>query len=67
MRHPDDVQVVPELERLTWARVLCFYGEDEKDSACRDIQEAERGKRDAWTTVPLPGGHHLGGAYRAVG
>jgi type IV secretory pathway VirJ component len=70
VRHPDDVQVVPEIERLGWARLLCFYGEDESDSACRDIREAGSGKREAaaaWTVVPLPGGHHFGGAYRTVG
>jgi type IV secretory pathway VirJ component len=70
VRHPDDVQVVPAIERLSWARVLCFYGEDETHSACRDIREAGSGKRAgsvAWTVVALPGGHHFAGAYRTVG
>jgi type IV secretory pathway VirJ component len=65
VRHPDDVPVVPEIARLTWAHLLCFYGEDETDSACRAIAGDTSGRR--WTAVALPGGHHFGGAYRAVG
>ncbi len=65
VRHAGDVQVVPEIERLGWARLLCFYGEDETDTACRAMQPATTGR--AWTTVALPGGHHFAGAYRTVG
>lgn len=30
-----DLPVLPEVERLGWTRVLCVYGDDEKDSLCR--------------------------------
>jgi type IV secretory pathway VirJ component len=75
VRHRDDVPVVPELERLTGAPVVCFYGEDETDSACRprdvgpagtagSVEETDVGRR--LSDVALPGGHHFGGAYRQV-
>ena len=60
VHHADDVAVVPELEKLSWVPVLCFYGDEESDSACRQSRVASRG------AVPLPGGHHVGGAYREV-
>jgi type IV secretory pathway VirJ component len=34
---PTDLPVAPELERLRGTRILCVYGDDEKDSACRGI------------------------------
>lgn len=60
VHHADDVAVVPELDRLSWAPILCFYGEEETDTACRQSPVASRG------AVPMPGGHHVGGAYREV-
>ncbi len=59
VRRPDDVAVVPELRRVSGVPVLCFYGEGETDSACL--------RSPAGTTaVPMPGGHHVGGAYTEV-
>lgn len=40
VRRATDLPVQPELERLRGMRILCVYGEDERDSACRG---AERG------------------------
>ncbi len=60
VRRPDDVAVVPELQKLSWVPVLCFYGEEETDSACLRSTVASGG------AVPMPGGHHVGGAYREV-
>jgi len=60
VHHADDVAVVPELEKLSGVPMLCFYGEDETGSACRQSRVASRG------AVPMPGGHHVGGAYREV-
>jgi type IV secretory pathway VirJ component len=51
---------VPEISRLRGLRLLCVYGTDEKDSACHDLPP------DLATTVAMPGGHHFGGAYRAI-
>ena len=83
VRHADDVPVVPEIERLGWAHLIWFYGEDETDSACPAVRDAGREKREAegrdssrhrlpapppeWTAVALPGGHHFEGAYREIG
>jgi type IV secretory pathway VirJ component len=50
----------PEIERLTGLRVLCFYGEDETDSACRLVHPG------AATVVRVPGGHHFGGSYESL-
>jgi type IV secretory pathway VirJ component len=36
-RRATDLPVAPELERLRGTRILCVYGDDEKDSACRGI------------------------------
>ncbi|HEY7636166.1 MAG TPA: AcvB/VirJ family lysyl-phosphatidylglycerol hydrolase [Gemmatimonadales bacterium] len=55
-----DRPTVPEIQRLQGMRVLCVYGADEQDSACRDLP------RGLAVTVELPGGHHFGGAYREV-
>ncbi|MBX6332508.1 MAG: cutinase family protein, partial [Gemmatimonadaceae bacterium] len=33
----DDLMTVPEIEKVHGPRVLCFYGEDEKESACRAL------------------------------
>lgn len=49
--------VLPEVEKLQGKRVLCLYGEGEKDSLCTSVD----------TTVVevtrLPGGHHFDGGY----
>jgi type IV secretory pathway VirJ component len=55
-----DRPTVPEIQRLRGLRLLCVYGADEKDSACRDLP------RNLAITMELPGGHHFGGAYREV-
>ncbi len=61
VRRPTDRDVAPEIERLGWTRVLCFYGTDETDTGCRALP------RSAGTVVPITGGHHLGGQYREIG
>jgi type IV secretory pathway VirJ component len=55
-----DRPTVPEIARLRGMRLLCVYGADEEDSACRDLSPGLA------TTIELPGGHHFGGAYRKV-
>jgi type IV secretory pathway VirJ component len=39
-RRATDLPVAPELERLRGTRILCVYGADEKDSACRGVERA---------------------------
>jgi type IV secretory pathway VirJ component len=57
----DDLPVLPELERLRGTvRMLCVYGTDEEESACRDADPTlvERVARD--------GGHHFDGDYASL-
>ena len=49
---------VPEIRHLRGIRLLCIYGTDEDDSACRDLPP------DLATVLRVPGGHHFGGAYQ---
>jgi type IV secretory pathway VirJ component len=58
--HRADRPTVPEIDRLHDLRVLCFYGTDETDSACRQLP------RGVATVIALPGGHHFNGAYDEI-
>jgi type IV secretory pathway VirJ component len=60
-KRPSDLPVAPELARLRGTRMLCVYGSDEKDSACRAadpslIERVERG-----------GAHHFDKDYAGLG
>ena len=57
---PDDLLVPPALERLRGTRLVCVYGQDEDDSACRDADPTlvER--------VGRPGAHHFDGDHAAL-
>ncbi|MBI3248045.1 MAG: flippase-like domain-containing protein [Deltaproteobacteria bacterium] len=49
--------VLPEVEKLQGAKILCFYGSEEADSLCKDLAPSlARG-------VLLKGGHHFDGNY----
>jgi type IV secretory pathway VirJ component len=52
--------ILPEAEKLRGAKVLCLFGEEEKESLCRDLDQGivER--------MVLKGGHHFGGHYRTI-
>ncbi len=50
-------KVVPEVQKLKGLNVLCIYGEDEDDSACKLLD------RKAVTVVEMKGGHHFSGDY----
>jgi type IV secretory pathway VirJ component len=52
--------VLPEVEKLQDLRTLCFYGEQESESLCRDMLPA------AMNRIPLSGGHHFGGQYEVI-
>jgi type IV secretory pathway VirJ component len=56
----DALPVLPEVAQLDPARVQCFYGEEEDDSACRAaaFDGAER--------IETAGGHHFDGDYAAL-
>ena len=49
--------VLPEVEKLRGKRMLCVYGEEEKDTLCKSIDPA------FVDVIRLPGGHHFDGGY----
>ena len=51
----------PEVEKLKGTRLLCFYGEEETDSLCRDLGPTVA------KVVAMRGGHHFAGNYDAIG
>ena len=48
---------MPEVMKLGDTRLLCFYGEKETDSLCRNLQG------NNFKEVLLPGAHPFGGNY----
>lgn len=52
--------VLPEIEKLKETKILCFYGEDEKDTLCRSIVQ------DNCKIIPLKGGHRIGAKYEPI-
>jgi type IV secretory pathway VirJ component len=60
VKRSTDLAVAPELAALRGARMLCVYGRDEKESACRDADSTllER--------IERPGKHHFDGDHDAL-
>ena len=56
----DALPVLPEIAKLDPARVQCFYGAEETDTACR-APEFDRTER-----IETAGGHHFDGDYAAL-
>ncbi len=56
----DTLPVFLETNKIPSRLMQCFYGQDEKDSACPDL--AQRGVEVIRTT----GGHHFDGDYKAL-
>jgi len=55
----DDVPTLPELAKLQGVHVVCVFGSDERESACRSTEpEVKR--------IERRGGHHLDGDFEAV-
>ena len=57
---PKALTVFPETNKITPSLMQCFYGEDEKDTACPEL---------AWRGVEVirtSGGHHFNGDYEAL-
>lgn len=59
-RRDDGPPVLPEVQALSVSRVLCLYGEGEKDSLCSGLSLAN------FHSQALPGAHHFGGNYELV-
>ncbi|HXU92550.1 MAG TPA: AcvB/VirJ family lysyl-phosphatidylglycerol hydrolase [Gallionella sp.] len=53
-------KVVPEVQKLKGMNVMCIYGEDENDSACRSLD------RKDFTAIEMKGGHHFSGDYEKL-
>jgi type IV secretory pathway VirJ component len=58
--HEPQFPVLPEVRKLRGLRVLCVYGENEKDSACPSLSAPDV------TVVREKGGHHFAGNYRGI-
>lgn len=52
--------VLPELEKLRGKKILCFYGDEEDDSLCKQL-DPQLAK-----CIERKGGHRLGGNYAPV-
>jgi type IV secretory pathway VirJ component len=52
--------ILPEVNNLRGMKILCFYGEKEKDTLCRELD------RELAQAVSMPGAHHFGGNYDAI-
>jgi type IV secretory pathway VirJ component len=53
--------ILPEVEKLKGRKLLCFYGEEEINSLCRNLGPTLA------KVVAMSGGHHFGGNYDAIG
>lgn len=52
--------VLPEMQKLHGYRILCFYGEKEKDSLCHALDP------QLATMIREPGSHHFAGNYGGI-
>ena len=60
VRRPGDPLTLPELERLRGVPMLCVYGEEEKESGCRDAPDS------LIKHFARAGAHHFDGDYGAL-
>jgi type IV secretory pathway VirJ component len=58
--HAGALPLLPEMEKLRGKKVLCVYGDEEKESLCRILHLPNA------RCVCLPGGHHFNSAYDEV-
>jgi type IV secretory pathway VirJ component len=54
--------VKPEVDRLHGVRIVCLYGEDDRDSLCPALT-----KEPGIEVVMLKGAHHFDGGYEKLG
>jgi type IV secretory pathway VirJ component len=52
--------VRPELEKLRGRKILCFYGTEDGDALCRQLDQG------LVKTIPIPGGHRFGRDYQPI-
>ena len=56
------IAVEPEVEKLAPARILCIYGESDRDSLCPALKS-----QPGVNVVALKGAHHFDGGYANLG
>jgi type IV secretory pathway VirJ component len=59
-RSRNSKQVLPEVAKLEGKRLLCVYGEEERESLCRQLSGSQT------RVVSFKGAHHFGGNYEAI-
>ncbi len=52
--------VQPELEKLYGKKILCFYGEDDKDAICKNLNQTKV------KSIMISGGHRVGGKFDSI-
>lgn len=52
--------VLPEVEKLRGKKILCFYGEDDKDTICPELGT------NLAKVILLKGGHRVGGNFEPI-
>jgi type IV secretory pathway VirJ component len=52
--------VLPELQKLSANKVLCFYGQEERNSVCKSL------KQTFVQQIELKGGHHFDNDYKPI-
>lgn len=53
-------EVLPEVKKCQPLKTLCFYGTEEKNSLCHDLDPSVA------QSIVFPGGHHFGGDYERI-
>lgn len=56
----DDLPTIPEIAKLRGKSVVCFYGTEEKETACRSLDSATA------VSYEMPGGHHFDKRYGEI-
>jgi type IV secretory pathway VirJ component len=59
-KRKDAVPVVPEINKIRGPKVLCFYGEGDKEAVCKDLDPA------FVTSIPISGGHRIGNRFDQI-
>ena len=54
--------VLPEVEKITKAQIICFYGEEDKENICREISS----RMGRVKVISLPTGHRFGSDFRPI-
>ena len=59
-RRKDSYPVLPEVQRMTTPRILCFYGESDKDAICKELDPSRV------TSIEMSGGHRVGKKFEGI-